>query len=106
MNTNKVSITEGTSVNWNSLLVSAIDNLDDAVVDTTYIYEITETGELKFHNKKIEKAIVRIYVKEDKTTEASFAAVKLRDSSGYSAYSEYIDYADRVSLDSISGYNY
>ena len=41
---------------------SAIDNLDDAVVDTTYIYEITETGELKFHNKKIEKAIVRIYV--------------------------------------------
>ena len=26
---------------------SAIDNLDDAVVDTTYIYEITETGELQ-----------------------------------------------------------
>ena len=85
---------------------SAIDNLDDAVVDTTYIYEITETGELKFHNKKIEKAIVRIYVKEDKTTEASIAAVKLRDSSGYSAYSENIDYADRVSLDSLSGNNY
>ena len=85
---------------------SAIDNLDDAVVDTTYIYEITETGELKFHNKKIEKAIVRIYVKEDKTTEASIAAVKLRDSSGYSVYSENIDYADRVSLDSLSGNNY
>lgn len=85
---------------------SAIDNLDDAVVDTTYIYEITETGELKFHNKKIEKAIVRIYVKEDKTTEASIAAIKLRDSSGYSAYSENIDYADRVSLDSLSGNNY
>ena len=52
---------------------SAIDNLDDAVVDTTYIYEITETGELKFHNKKIEKAIVRIYVKEDKTIAAILA---------------------------------
>ena len=85
---------------------SAIDNLDDAVVDTTYIYEITETGDLKFHDKKIEKAIVRIYVKEDKTTEASIAAVKLKNSSGYSAYSENADYADRVSLDSLSGNNY
>ena len=28
LNTNKVSITEGTSVNWRSLIVSAIDNLD------------------------------------------------------------------------------
>ena len=28
LNTNKVSITEGTSVNWRSLIISAIDNLD------------------------------------------------------------------------------
>ena len=37
MNTNKVSIIEGTSVNWNSLLVSAIDNLDGDVTKTVGI---------------------------------------------------------------------
>ena len=37
LNTNKVSITEGTSVNWNSLLVSAIDNLDGDVTKTVGI---------------------------------------------------------------------
>ena len=37
IDTKKVSITEGTSVNWNSLLVSAIDNLDGDVTKTVGI---------------------------------------------------------------------
>ena len=85
---------------------SEIESLSKANVNTTYLYEITESASLQYHNTKIEKAIIKIFVKDDKTTEASIVAIKLKGGSSYVEYSSNVNYADRISLDSLGNNKY
>ena len=64
---------------------SLINKIDEANINTSYLYKITETPDSKY-NCTIVSAIVKIYVDSNKKVNISILAVKLNGSDGWLAY--------------------
>ena len=64
---------------------SLINKIDEANINTSYLYEITETPDSRY-NCTIVSAIVKIYVDSNKKVNISILAVKLNGSDGWIAY--------------------
>ena len=83
---------------------SSIDDMQSATANTTYLYQISETSTT--YNKTIEKAIIKIYVDNDKVAHESIVAVWLKGTSGWSAYSSSLNYSDRISIETTGKNSY
>ena len=64
---------------------SLINKIDEANINTSYLYEITETPDSRY-NCTIVSAIVKVYADSNKKVNISILAVKLNGSDGWVAY--------------------
>ena len=64
---------------------SLINKIDEANINTSYLYEITETPDSRY-NCTIVSAIVKVYADSNKKVNISILAVKLNGSDGWIAY--------------------